>query len=70
MTTATMRLCDKTVELIDALGAAQLAVYGIDDDANRRALTFVVEKVRDIAEEIDGIAGRLHAGTPEADETA
>lgn len=68
MTKQTMRLCDITVLLLDALGAVELAIEGLDEEAHRRSMSFLVGKVGDIAAEIDEMAGRLHAGIPDDDD--
>ncbi|MEQ8813534.1 MAG: hypothetical protein RLO51_16875 [Thalassobaculum sp.] len=65
MTQQTMRLSDSSMLLLDALGAIQLAVDGLDDDATRRSMAFLVEKVGEIATEIDDIARHLHCGVPD-----
>jgi hypothetical protein len=60
----TVALCDASAHLLDALGAVDMAIDGVNEQHQVRSLRFLVETVQDIAQEVDDIAGRLHAGIP------
>lgn len=59
---ATLRLCDATPPLLDAIGALNLAIRGLDDDADRRSLAVIADRVGEMAAAVDDLALSLHEG--------
>lgn len=58
----TVQLCDHIASLIDDLSGLNLAIRGLSDMEERRGLSAMIERARDIAEHVAEMADKLHKG--------